>query len=319
MPGAAENTIAIEVVVGAAVLEDGRIARLHDPPGGELGEELPVDADRARARRGLWRAEIVPVQTRDVDELVVDGDCLTLKVDVAPAQAERFADTHACMIKEQDRGVEHRSGRICLQQCVEALRRYDRPLDDLLGRLGRYADVLSRIAADESSRIDSVLQAGLQDGECGLCRRVGQVIHLHEVGCPLVNHERRQILQSNVAKMRRDVVPHHRVIEVYRRVADARRADGMYPLVKEIGQQRLSGRDADAAVLPSTVCLYAGIEGIILRRKAAFLDDLSLAVDVASLEAVGPRLAALASPYSCHNKKPPFIDALSVVCGIIKP
>lgn len=71
----------------------------------------------------------------------------------------------------------------------------------------------------------------------------------------------------------------------------------MYPLVKEIGQQRLSGRDANAAVLPSTVCLYAGIKGIILRRKAAFLDDLSLAVDVASFEAVGPRLAALASPY----------------------
>lgn len=58
----------------------------------------------------------------------------------------------------------------------------------------------------------------------------------------------------------------------------------------------------DAIVLPSTVCLYAGIEGIILRRKAAFLDDFALAVDVASLEAVGPRLAALASPYSCHNK-----------------
>ena len=46
--GAAEHsTIGIKVVVGEAVIEDGRIARLHDPPGGELSEELPVDADCA--------------------------------------------------------------------------------------------------------------------------------------------------------------------------------------------------------------------------------------------------------------------------------
>ena len=101
---------------------------------------------------------------------MVDGDGLALEVDVAPAQAERLADAHASVIKEQDRSVEHRSGRICLQQCVKALWRYDRPLDDLLGRLGRYADVLGWIAADEARRIDSVLQAGLQDGERGLCR-----------------------------------------------------------------------------------------------------------------------------------------------------
>lgn len=118
----------------------------------------------------------------------------------------------------------------------------------------------------------------------------------------MVNCQRRQILQGNVAKMRRDVVPYHRVIEVYRRVADARRADGMHPLVKEIREQRLLGRDADAAVLPCAVRLNAGVEGIILRRKAAFLDDLALAIDVAGLEAVGPCLASLASSYSCHMK-----------------
>lgn len=243
-------------------------------------------------------------------EMVVDGDGLAPEVNVAPAQAERFADAHARMIKEQDRGVEHRPGRVCLQQCVKTLGRYDRPLDDLLGRFGRYADVLGWIATDDACRIDSVLQASLQDGERGLCRRVGQVICLHEVGCPLVNHQRRQILQGNVAQMRRDVVPHHCVIEVYCRVADARWADGMHPLVKEIRQQRLLGRDADAAMLPCAVRLHAGIEGIVLRRKAAFLDDLALAIDVAGLKAIGPCLASLAGSYSCHMKN----LLLSVLC-----
>lgn len=168
--GTTEHTsIVIDEVVGEIVLEDGCIARLYDPPGGELSEELLVNADRARARRGLRWTEVIPVQARDVDELVVDGDGLAPEVNVAPAQAERFADAHARMIKEQARGVEHRPGRVCLQQCVKTLGRYDRPLDDLLGRFGRYADVLGWIATDDACRIDSVLQTSLQDGERGLC------------------------------------------------------------------------------------------------------------------------------------------------------
>ena len=65
--GTAEHTpIVIDEVIGEVVLEDGRIARLHDLPCGKLGKELLVNADRARARRGLRRAKVVPVQARDI-------------------------------------------------------------------------------------------------------------------------------------------------------------------------------------------------------------------------------------------------------------
>lgn len=69
----------------------------------------------------------------------------------------------------------------------------------------------------------------------------------------------------------------------------------MHPLVKEIGQQRLLGRDADAAMLPRAVRIDTGVESLVLRCEAALLDDLALPIDCASLKAVRPCLPALSS------------------------
>lgn len=128
----------------------------------------------------------------------------------------------------------------------------------------------------------------------------------------MVNHQRRQILQGNVAQMRRDVVPHHHVIEVYRRVADARRADGVDPLHEELRQRRLRGSDADAAMLPRAVRIDTGVESLVLRCEAALLDDLALPIDCASLKAVRPCLPALSSTYTCHMC-PPFVSCVKNV------
>lgn len=159
LAGSCEHSIVIdvEVIVREVVREDDGIACLHDLPGGKLGEELSVDADCAGARGSLRGAEVIAVQARDIYELMVDGDGLALEVNIAPAQAEGFSHADASVVEEHDGDVELCAWWIGFSQHSETLWRYDGPLDDLLGRLGRDADVLRWIAADDAGRVDGVL------------------------------------------------------------------------------------------------------------------------------------------------------------------
>ena len=211
------------------------------------------------------------------------------------------------MVEQHDGDVTQLPEWVITQELLVYVRRDDGPLDEVARCRLRDFDIVDRIALDELSRIDGVVERLMQDAA-----------HLQQVGVgeaerrllanEAVEKGRCDILQIGHADDGQDVLLENPAVNVVSTFTNIAAHDVFHPLLAEGAERDAVARDADIAVAVIRVGGHPGRIGIVLPGKATLLDDTALPVcSLAGLEDVAVGLPALADTDGSHIQNLLFV------------